>query len=1018
MGLSKKAGTQPRGRQGASSRDASLQPRRLRAICAITVSLSALAAQGSAIAESIGLDGESVAQSSSNGGHSTPVKFRAQADERMGPWLVGESAKLPPTAAPLYWPGLMWLSVQARAEQAREQAALQRALQALIDEAPGSRSATRQAKIQLTALLERLSRLPVTGRVSIPLHDPWLMQAHPASEPIVRQGDEVVLPARPSQVRVIAAAGPACQARHHPEGWAQTYLRACAVEFDGIDRAWLIQPDGRALKLGIGAWNAAAQPHPAPGAWIWQPPAALDDHPELERRIAFWLATQGPSQDLTSAVDTDGARSDAIMTPSLRPRTSPTSASDWGVTGLLQTPTARLPKSGQVGMTISHTAPYTHVTATLSPFDRLELGFRYSNLSNQRYSEAIAGDQSYKDKSSELKLLLMRESQSLPAVALGLRDPGGTGLFGGEYVVASKRWHDFDFSLGLGWGYLGRRANLGNPLGLFGERFKTRGNNDFGQGGTANLGSLFTGRTAVFGGVQWHTPMEGLLAKVELDGNPYRQEPFGADFSPRSPFNFGLVWRKGPLDVSLGLQRGKQASITFALASDLTTLRVDKVNLPAPVRVVPEVYRTPSMPLLPDQLARQLREQTGWEVRSIEQYETHWVVNWEESQGHAWPQRLDRAMALIDREAPAQVQTIQWSWHRQGVLIGTRTTQRAPWLKAKTQWSAPADGSHPAAQENIEASPGSTELRPTSEAAPPRVRRSDTGGSAGSPTYARKDPSPGSVSATVSLTQHLGGPDGYLFAVTGNLHGQLDLWTGAWIQGTAQARLVDNYDRFRYTADSSLPRVRTNIREYVTTSPLTIPWLQASQLNRWADGVYTLAYAGLLEPMFAGVGAEALWRPAGSRFGIGIDINRVGSRSFEQDFQIRDYRVDTGQLSLYWDTGWKGVQAQIAAGRYLAGDKGATVLLSRRFSNGVTMGAWATKTNISAEQFGEGSFDKGVYLTIPFDAFTTGWSRQALYVPWQPLIRDGGARLSRGLSLWSLTQVRDERAWRESNFGR
>ena len=41
------------------------------------------------------------------------------------------------------------------------------------------------------------------------------------------------------------------------------------------------------------------------------------------------------------------------------------------------------------------------------------------------------------------------------------------------------------------------------------------------------------------------------------------------------------------------------------------------------------------------------------------------------------------------------------------------------------------------------------------------------------------------------------------------------------------------------------------------------------------------------------------------------------------------------------------------------------------FSNGVSVGAWLTKTNVSAQRFGEGSFDKGLYLRIPFDVMTT-----------------------------------------------
>ena len=50
-------------------------------------------------------------------------------------------------------------------------------------------------------------------------------------------------------------------------------------------------------------------------------------------------------------------------------------------------------------------------------------------------------------------------------------------------------------------------------------------------------------------------------------------------------------------------------------------------------------------------------------------------------------------------------------------------------------------------------------------------------------------------------------------------------------------------------------------------------------------------------------------------------------------------------------------------GKYLAGDKGLTLDLSRRFQeSGFTLGVFATKTNLSAEEFGEGSFDKGFYF--------------------------------------------------------
>ena len=82
-------------------------------------------------------------------------------------------------------------------------------------------------------------------------------------------------------------------------------------------------------------------------------------------------------------------------------------------------------------------------------------------------------------------------------------------------------------------------------------------------------------------------------------------------------------------------------------------------------------------------------------------------------------------------------------------------------------------------------------------------------------------------------------------------------------------------------------------------------------------------------------------------------------------FGYYDYQVATGHASLYWDTGWYDIETQFSAGRYLAGDWGGTVAVSRRFANGWAVGAYATKTDVTAEDFGEGSFAKGLTLIDP-----------------------------------------------------
>ena len=56
---------------------------------------------------------------------------------------------------------------------------------------------------------------------------------------------------------------------------------------------------------------------------------------------------------------------------------------------------------------------------------------------------------------------------------------------------------------------------------------------------------------------------------------------------------------------------------------------------------------------------------------------------------------------------------------------------------------------------------------------------------------------------------------------------------------------------------------------------------------------------------------------------------------------------------------------KLDAGRYLAGDYGATFSLSRTFNNGWEIGAFATLTDVKFSTFGEGSFDKGITLKAP-----------------------------------------------------
>ena len=102
-------------------------------------------------------------------------------------------------------------------------------------------------------------------------------------------------------------------------------------------------------------------------------------------------------------------------------------------------------------------------------------------------------------------------------------------------------------------------------------------------------------------------------------------------------------------------------------------------------------------------------------------------------------------------------------------------------------------------------------------------------------------------------------------------------------------------------------------------------------------------------------------------------------------------------------TPFEGIHATLSLGQYLAGDRGVTALVSKHFANGSTISGFATKTNVPAAVFGEGSFDKGIVWSVPFDAFLTSSSRFNAQWSWRPLLRDGGAQVKRPVYLFAET---------------
>ncbi len=658
---------------------------------------------------------------------------------------------------------------------------------------------------------------------------------------------------------------------------------------------------------------------------------------------------------------------------------------DFGGIGLMQTPTARMAPPGHFSASGNRTAPYRRYGIFVQPTEWLEAGFRYVEIEDRLFGEEIAGDRRYLDKGIDAKLRLWQESRYLPEVAVGLLDAGGTTLFGAEYLVASKRWYDLDFHLGLGWGYLGRSGDMSNPLGRLDDRFYDRprfaGTSD---GGELSLSQMFRGPAAWFGGVEYQTPWEPLLLQVEVEGNDYSADRTESDLEQDSRINLGARLRlTDNFELRAGWQRGNTAMIGVSLSANLAGLSQIKRDPPP----VPLEEATPWHTMDWGAVSHELERNAGLRVERIQTQESTLVVEGEPTRYRSLGQSGVRASRILHNHTASDIDTFEFRWSERGMPMRVDRVPRQAFLEAAQSRDAEDDF----------------------------YARLDTFGPGGpsladeyaEPLHVRHEAPPRRFSYGIGpgLNQNFGGPDGYLYQLLLSANGEYRTDPNGWLSGTLSLTLADNLDNYDYIAESDLPRVRTFIGDYLAETSLGLSNLQYTRTATLGDNWYAMGYGGLLETMYAGVGGEVLYRPFGSRWALGADLNWVRQRDFDQRLGLRDYSIATGHLNAYWETGIEDVLAKVSVGRYLAGDIGATLDLSREFESGVRIGAWAALTDAGSD-FGEGSFDKALYLSMPLDAFFVRSSRDRAQVTWQPLTRDGGARLHRRYQLYDLTQER------------
>lgn len=662
------------------------------------------------------------------------------------------------------------------------------------------------------------------------------------------------------------------------------------------------------------------------------------------------------------------------------------SQGDFGGVGLLQMPTARMAKTGEFSANYVDNDQYRRWSISAQPFDWFEATLRYTDVRTKKYSpyEDFSGDQTYKDKGMDFKFRLWQESNYMPQVSVGFRDLMGTGLFDSEFVVASKRYGPFDFTIGIGWGNMAESGNIKNPFCEYKDSWCQRNNSYSGNGGKFEVDSLFHGPAALFGGVEYQTPWQPLRLKLEYDGNDYSKE-FAGHIYQDSPWNIGAVYRVfDNLDSHLSWQRGNTLMWGVTFRTNFNDMKPAHIDQPRPIYQPDQVPATMT-DVKWQALTADLKENAGWQDTEFYTTSNTVTVIGTQSKYRDESEAMKRASLLAANYFPGTVDELnvierKANFHLQETRIDLSSVRRA----------------------NVVQVLGEEQHEKSTVQAAGKIQ--------GKSTYASERKA-FSYSFDPDLTQSFGGAESfYMYQLGINANADWRINENNSLQGTLFVNLVNNYDEFNYKAPppdgDALPRVRTWIREYVDSSNVLLNNLQLTHMQPLAQDWYGQAYGGYLEMMYAGVGSEVLYRPYGKAWAIGVDANWVKQRDWNNTLKMADYDVMTGHVTAYWQLPFmSNVTAKVSVGQYLAGDKGATFDFSKRFDSGVILGGYATFTNVSADEYGEGSFTKGIYVTIPFDLMLLKPTTAKGSIGWVPLTRDGGQMLSRKNGLYGLTEL-------------
>jgi membrane-associated phospholipid phosphatase len=643
-------------------------------------------------------------------------------------------------------------------------------------------------------------------------------------------------------------------------------------------------------------------------------------------------------------------------------------------------PDARFDPDGTLRFGIASAPPYFNLTAnaTLLPWLETNLGVTRINgvpgFPDSRGGFG-AGYGAYKDKSAGLKVRLIAEDGWWPSVAVGAQDPFGTRLFERQFAAATKTFGDAQITLGYG-----------------NKQIK-----------------------GAFGGARYSPSwLSNWSFVTEYDASDYASFPSAESTRVAGRtrgISNAIEYRLGWMSAAVSNQRGVTGISTYLSIPLERAEWIPKVDEPGPyAKVIPR----PTLAQWEQDASHKKRMYEALHRQDFKDVRIHLepnarlalvLTNSRISQMSRAVGRAARTALLL---APLETVEIRITYTTNGLPVATyefadlrKLNRYFNGLLARSELaeSVAIRYADPSAYSEREKADLTAALEEPTQA---KILYGDEGNFI---SFKSQGTGLSVLQIKPTLSAYLNGPQVFQYSLGVLTTYDRELAERLFLNTGLNYVLYENISNAIGGNTSTLPHVRSDLPEYSKGPRLRVDHVLLNRVYQPSERTYARLTGGWLEQMYGGVGGQWLYVERGTPWAFDVSVDAVKKRDIDGRFGFQDYQTVTALAAMHYKLPYQSTFT-VRTGRFLARDFGARFEIKRRFRIGMELGAWYTVTNVVDAGIGtEPNYrDKGVFVSIPFEALLPADTRVVGGFSLAPWTRDPGQMVNSPVDLYQMLE--------------